>query len=232
METDLGKEKKRNQCQIHIIFNAKNIVSLDYQLTFLQTDFKLYQHTAIPTWWTETCLFYPSNISELSRSPIHSFYIQNLSSLSEPCAMLYTFTKPSLDALIWPFTACWTVAEVFMWSLNRSPSWLELFLCASTAGLFEQGEASQDLGHRQLSVDFVVSRAHIHCVSHLLLLPDHCQDTRQHDSSTWAGSKHTNTHCYADIFPTVCCWIQLWAARRLGGTFVWQTIKLQPIHSK
>ena len=96
-----------------------------------------------------------------------------------------------------------------VWIVSSSGS--ELLLCISTAGLFEQGQAGQHLGQRQLSVDFVVSRAHVDTVSHLLLLPDHCQDTRGHNSLTRAKSHtthtnkntHTHTHTHTDWQP--CC---------------------------
>lgn len=97
-------------------------------------------------------------------------------------------------AFICPFTARLTVVEVFRCkSLDCSSSRSELLLCISTARLFEQGQAGQHFGQRQFSVDFVVSRAHIDAVSHLLLLSDHCQDTRRHNSLTWAKSHNTHT---------------------------------------
>lgn len=73
----------------------------------------------------------------------------------------------------------------------RSLCGLKLLLCVSAAGLFEQGQASEHLGHRQLSVDFVVPRANVDAVSHLLLLTNHCQDTRRHNSLTRAKSHIT-----------------------------------------
>lgn len=73
-------------------------------------------------------------------------------------------------------------------------SWLELLLCVSATRLSEQGQASQHLGHWQFSVDFVVPRTHIDTVSHLLLLSDHCQDMRIHNSLTQSKSHHTHAH--------------------------------------
>lgn len=74
----------------------------------------------------------------------------------------------------------------------HSPSLSKLFLCAPTPGLFEQGEASERLGHRQLAVDFVVPRTHVDTVSHLLLLSDHCQDTGR--QTAWGRvTQHTRT---------------------------------------
>lgn len=64
----------------------------------------------------------------------------------------------------------------------------ELLLSISAECLFEQSEAGQDFFDSKFSMDFVVSRTHVHTVSHLLLLTDHCQDTK-HSSS--AKSHHT-----------------------------------------
>lgn len=105
---------------------------------------------------------------------------------------------------------------------ESSLSWSELLLCVLTAGLFEQGQAGQHLGHRQFSVDFVVPRAHIDAVSHLLLLSDHCQDTRRHNSLTWAKSHHTHTHTATLTHsPALRRWIQqLWVVSQLEGLLV------------
>lgn len=67
---------------------------------------------------------------------------------------------------------------------------LKLFLCVSTAGVLEQGQASQHLSHRQFSVDFVVPRANVDTVRQLLLLSHHCQKKPQKDRS------FTGVHCW------------------------------------
>lgn len=124
----------------------------------------------------------------------HCFNLHN-TSLSVPLSHLCSTLS------LYHFKLIWLKLRYFYSSAGMDcSSWSELLLCVSTAGLFEQGQASQHLGHRQLSVDFVVSRTHIDTISHLLLLPDHCQYMRRQQLDmvqVFLSHTHTATltHC-------------------------------------
>lgn len=127
-------------------------------------------------------------ITDTYRTSVHLFLISAL------CTTLFQYYSWVYYhcSLYWS-CICTSKTEVFkceslLCSLSRS----ELLFSISTAGLFEQGQASQHLGHWQFSMDLVVPRAHIDTVSHLLLLSDHCQDMRMPNSLTWAKSHQTH----------------------------------------
>lgn len=118
---------------------------------------------------------------------------------------MYQFLSyPMLHLISALYTHTHTLAIPGSSGASSAPS--ELLLCVWTAGLLEQGQASQHLSCRQFSVDFVVPRTHVDTVSHLLLLPDHCQETHTctHNSSTWSSS-HSHSHtllvCAAEFMP-------------------------------
>lgn len=80
-------------------------------------------------------------------------------------------------ATICAHSTLWPHYDLCLYHIQDVFSRSKLFLCAPTARLFEQGEASERLHHRQLAMDFVVPRTHVDTVCHLLLLSNHCQDT-------------------------------------------------------
>lgn len=69
----------------------------------------------------------------------------------------------------------------------------EVFLSAAAPGLSEERQSGHHLLQRQLSVHFVVSRAHVHAVSDTLLLAHHCKDKQRQTRRTAGVSAHAFT---------------------------------------
>lgn len=136
---------------------------------------------------------------------VHPIYVP-FYNLSNPPSDLCSTYHTSHTAMLPPGPLRVTWLQCSLQPLFQQSSWSELLLCVSTAGLLEQGQASQHLSCQQFSVDFVVPRTHIDTVSHLLLLSDHCQGTH-------TTARHRPVHTirsYAHTSLALCCWIHAW----------------------